>query len=437
MSQRERDRLKVLHEVEKGQLRQKQAAAQLGLTDRWVRKLLGRVRAEGDRGVVHRSRGQPSNRKLPEAWRARAVGRVQAAYRDFGPTLAAEYLAERDGMEVSKETLRQWLMAAGIWKARPRRVKAVHTWRPRRACRGELVQWDTSEHAWLEGRGQAPYLIIMIDDATNRLLARFVPHDSTEENLRMLKIYLQRWGRPLAFYTDKAGLFRVNRPANPDEQLAGQEPLTQIGRALGELGIEWIPAHSPQAKGRVERCFGTLQDRLVKGLRLAGAGTLEQANAYLEQEFLPAWEGRFTVAPANPTDAHRPLGREHDLAASLSVVEARVVTNDYTLRYQGKIYQIARADLGGGLRGAKVRVEKRLDGTVAVRFRERYLAVSVCAPPPPPKPVRPRVGTPKKTSPAHPRSRRWMEGFSLKPSPPLWKILKHEAGKARPQEAAR
>ena len=430
MSQRERDRLKVLHEVEKGQLRQQPAAAQLGLTACWVRKLLGRLRAEGDRGVVHRSRGRPSNRKLPEAQRARAVARVQAVYRDFGPTLAAEYLAERDGMEVSKETLRQWLMAAGVWKARPRRVQEVHTWRPRRECRGELVQWDTSEHAWLEGRGPEPYLIIMIDDASNRLQARFVPHDSTAENLRMLKIYLQRWGRPLAFYTDQAGLFRVNRPANQDEQLAGREPLTQIGRALAELGIEWIPAHSPQAKGRVERCFGTLQDRLVKGLRLAGAGTLAQANAYLEREFLPAWEGRFTVVPANPTDAHRPLGRGHDLAAILSVVEARVVTNDYTLRYQGKIYQIARADIRGGLRGAKVRVEKRLDGTVAVRFRERYLAVSVCTPAPQPPPRRLKVRAPKNALPAScPGSRRWMESFSLKQSPSLWKILKQEAAR--------
>jgi hypothetical protein len=202
------------------------------------------------------------------------------------------------------------------------------------------------------------------------------------------------------------------------------------------LGIAWIAAHSPQAKGRVERCFGTLQDRLVKGLRLAGARTLAQANAYLEQEFLPAWEGRFTVAPANPTDAHRPLGREHNLAAILSVVEARVVTNDYTLRYQGKSYQIARADVGGGLRGAKVQVEKRLDGAVAVRFRGRYLTVSVCGPPSPPPPARPRVGTPQKASPTHPRSRRWMEGFSLKQSAPMWKILKYEAGKAVPQEAA-
>ena len=431
MSQRERDRLKVLHEVQKGHLRQKQAAGQLGLTDRWVRKLLERVRAEGDRGVIHRSRGRPSHRRLPEAWRERALGQVRESYRDFGPTLAREYLAKRDGIAVSKETLRKWLIAAGVWKARPRRVKQVHTWRPRRECRGELVQWDTSEHAWLEGRGPEPYLIRRLaDDATNRLLARFVRHDSTEENLRMLKSYLERWGRPGAFYTDQAGLFKVNRPANRDEQLRGQGPRTQIGRALEELGIEWIPAHSPQAKGRVERCFGTLQDRLVKGLRLAGSCTLEQANAYLEEEFLPAWAARFTVEPANSSDAHRPLGRAHDLAAILSVVEERVVTNDYTLRHQGKIYQIARADIRAGLRGAKVGVEKRLDGTVAVRFRHRYLTVSVCQPPARLKPEQAREPIKKiPRASSHPRLRNWMQGFSLNNSPPLWKVLKQESGR--------
>jgi len=429
MSQRERDRLKVLHEMEKGHGTQRGAALQLGLTERWVRKLLGRLRKEGDRGVMHGLRGRPSNRRLPQALRERAVARVRESYRDFGPTLAMEYLAKRDRIAVSKETLRKWLSEAGVWKARPRRVKEVHTWRPRRPCRGELVQWDTSEHAWLEGRGEEPYLIIMIDDASSRLAARFVPHDSTEENLRMLKAYLERWGRPGAFYTDKAGLFKVNRAPTQDEQLAGREPLTQIGRALEELGIEWIEAHSPQAKGRVERCFGTLQDRLVKGLRLAGASTAEQANAYLEQEFLPEWEGRFTVQPAHHADAHRPLGRGHDLAAILSVVAERVVTNDYTLQFDKQRYQVARADIRGGLRGAKVRVEKRLDGTLAARFRERYLTVSVCVPAGRARPQPEAAGAPvKETARVPSRPRRWMEGFSLKNNPPLWKVLKQESG---------
>ena len=197
------------------------------------------------------------------------------------------------------------------------------------------------------------------------------------------------------------------------------------------MGIAWIPAHSPQAKGRVERCFGTLQDRLVKGLRLAGARTIAQANAYLEREFLPAWEGRFTVAPANPTDAHRPLGRAHDLAAILSVVATRVVTNDYTLRYQGKMYQIARTELGGGLRGAQVRVEKRLDGTVTVRFRDRYLTVSECPAGQKPKavPVTVRIDSTPRPAPARRSRRSWMTGFSLQESPPLWKVLKQDGGR--------
>jgi len=440
MSQRERDRLKVLHEVQKGHLTQRQAGRHLGLTDRWVRKLLGRLRTEGDGGMVHGLRGRASNRRLPAALRERAVARVQECYRDFGPTLAMECLAKRDRIPVSKETLRKWLIEAGVWKAKRRRVKEVHTWRPRRACRGELVQWDTSEHAWLEGRGQEPYLIVMIDDATSTLDARFVRHDSTEENLRVLKGYLEQWGRPVAFYTDKAGLFKVNRPANQDEQLRGQQPRTQIGRALEELGIEWIEAHSPQAKGRVERCFGTLQDRLVKGLRLAGASTLEQANRYLQQEFLPEWEGRFTVLPAQGLDAHRPLGREHHLAAILSVVEERVVTNDYTLQFEKQRYQIARVDIRGGLRGAKVRVEKRLDGTVAVRFRQRYLTVSVCDSAErarPKAPPRAAGGQKPSRPPRRPPARNWMEGFRLNNSPPLWKILKQESGRGAPDQEGR
>ncbi|MGH8649394.1 MAG: ISNCY family transposase, partial [Burkholderiales bacterium] len=348
------------------------------MTERWVRKLVARMRQEGDGGILHRLRGRASNRKIPEKTRQKAVKLVRAKYADFGPTLASEYLAKRDGIAVSKETLRQWLIEAGVWKRKKRRVEEVHEWRPRRSCRGELVQWDTSEHDWLEGRGEKLYLIAMIDDASSRLLGRFVRHDSTEENLRMLQSYLERWGRPVAFYTDQAGLFQVNRPASREEELAGEAARTQIGRALEELGIEWIAAHSPQAKGRVERCFGTLQDRLVKGLRIAGARNLEQANAYLEGEFLAEWEQRFTVEPGNATDAHRRLRREHDLAAILSQVESRVVANDYTLRFQGQSYQIARSSIPAGLRGSSVRVEQRLDGTLAVRFRGRYLALSRC-----------------------------------------------------------
>jgi transposase InsO family protein len=428
MSGKDRDRLKVLHEVRKGHLTQRQGGEQLRVTERWVRNLLGRMRKEGDGGILHRLRGRASNRKIAEKTRQKAVQLVRTRYRGFGPTLASEYLAKGDGITISKETLRQWLMEAGVWKRKKRRVEKVHEWRPRRSCRGELVQWDTSEHDWLEGRGEKLYLIAMIDDASSRLLGRFVRHDSTEENLRVLQSYLELWGRPVAFYTDKAGLFQVNRPASREEELAGKEARTQIGRALEELGIEWIAAHSPQAKGRVERCFGTLQDRLVKGLRIAGAGSLEEANAYLEREFLPEWEARFTVEPGNSTDAHRRVGPEHDLIAILSQVESRMVTNDYTLRFQGKSYQIQREGITAGLRGSRVRLEKRLDGTLAAKFRGRYLAIAPCPGKTQALPVaRPAKMTKKPGKKPQPH-RPWMEGFDLRSSPPLWVVLKGGQG---------
>ncbi len=353
----------------------------------------------------------------------RAVQLIRARYRDFGPTLAAEYLEEKHGIEASRETVRHWMMEAGLWRRRPQRIERVHVWRPRRSCFGELVQWDTSEHDWLEERGEKIYLIVMIDDATSRAWGRFARHDSTPENLCVLWGWLERYGRPLAYYTDKASLFRPNRPQQIEEQLQDRLPKTQIGRALEELDIGWIPAHSPQAKGRIERCFGTLQDRLVKGLRIARVSTLAGANQYLEQDFWPLWERRFTVVPAKATDAHRPLGREHDLAAILSHCETRVVMNDYTLRFDGQLYQIARTDVQPGLRAARVRVEKRLDGTVAVRFRDGYLRVAPCQPAP--KPVRPTQPPERRPAQKRPRSD-WMRGFHLHDSPPLWKVLRNE-----------
>jgi transposase len=424
MNQKERDRLKVLHEVNQGQITQKKAAEQMQVTERWVRKLMARIRKEGDRAVVHRLRGRPSNRKIAEAVRASAVQLVKKEYSDFGPTLASEYLGERHALKVSRETLRGWMMGAQLWKPRRVRVERVHPWRPRRSQVGELVQWDTSEHDWLEGRGEKLYLILMIDDASSRALARFVRQDSTAENLRTLRAYLRRWGRPVAVYTDKAGLFKVNRAPRPEEQLEGERPKTQIGRALQELGIEWIPAHSPQAKGRVERFFGTAQDRLVKGMRKAGVATLEEAQRYLERVYLPLWNRRFTVPPAHAIDAHRPLGPEHDLAAILSHVETRTVGQDYTIQFQGTRYQIARQAVVAGLRGARLRVEKRLDGKLAVRFRDRYLAVSVCHRKPPEVQAQPLADSPRRRAPK--RQHHWMDGFDLQSSQPIWTVLRDE-----------
>ena len=425
MTQAERDRLVALKKAKKKLITQKQAAEEIGVTERQVRRLLRKLRRKGDQAVIHELRGRPSNRKLSAELEQRAIGcscrpAVPGIRADAGggvPAQAArDYGEQRDAAAMDGE--------AGLWKAGRRRVVEVHPWRPRRSRCGELVQWDTSTHDWLEGRGEEIYLISMIDDATSRLFARFVRHDSSEENRRLLGSYLERFGRPLAFYTDKAGMFQVAVKSKRQEQREGLDrqemPPTQIARALGELGIVWIPAHSPQAKGRVERQFLTAQDRLVKGMRVAGVRTLEEANAYLEKEYLPWWNQTLTVRPATAEDAHRPLGKEHDLAAILSHVEQRQVTNDYTMRWDGKVYQIDRRDIRTGMRKAWVRVEQRLDGTIAVQFQGRYVRVRRCAPPlreltspknmatKPPRPT----GKPKGKSD-------WMKNFSVRSGPSL------------------
>jgi hypothetical protein len=349
--------------------------------------------------------------------------------------LAGEYLRQKHGIEASKETVRQWMMRAKLWRGKKQKVKQVHTWRPRRSRFGELVQWDTSEHDWLEGRGEKLYLIAMIDDATSRLFARFVRHDSTEENMKLLWSYVEKFGRPLAFYTDKASLFRNNEKRRRDEPGVDKDPVemppTQIGRALRELGITWIAAHSAQAKGRVERNFATAQDRLVKGMRVAGVTTLEGANEYLLNDYLAWWEREMTVEAANADDAHRPLEKHHSLAASLSHVETRQVRADYTLRWDGKLYQIQRPAVVTSLRGAQVRVEKRLDGSLAVRHGERYLPAKECAP----------AEKQKAKAPAKPAQRRrasrrgsdWDKHFDLKKGPKVWQAA--QASGCRPEEA--
>lgn len=406
LSGREQDRLVVLRQVQQGKLTQRKAAEQLGLSARWVKKLMKRLRSEGARGLVHRLRGRASNRGHGVQVRQRAVELVGERYADYGPTLAAEVLASEHAVAVNRETLRQWMSQARIWKPRRQKIHQVHVWRRRREQRGELVQWDTSEHRWLEGRGEKLYLIAMIDDATSELTARFARHDSSAENMRLLGRYIERHGRPVEVYTDKAGLFQVNRPLHYNKHLPAAPEQTQIKRALEELGIGRIAAHSPQAKGRVERSFQTMQDRLVKGLRRAGTTTLEHANRYLWEVFEPDWNRRFAKPPASPLDAHRALRKDHHLASALSHVETRMVNNDYTLRWGGERYQIAAVDVRPRLRQAKLRVEQRLDGALVGRWEGREMALRVCpeAVPAQPPSKAPRL---RKTAP----QRRWMDGF--------------------------
>ncbi len=369
-----------------------------------MRRLLLRIEKYGDQAVIHALRGRPSNRKFADSFERKVLARVGQRYADFGPTLAAEHLA-KEGLPVSRETLRKWMTKATFWRPRRQRVKKIHVWRERRASFGELVMQDSSPFRWLEERGPACQLIALIDDATSRFYARFVEHDTTEENLRTLGGWLRRYGRPLAHYTDKNSIFRKAGPQPLPEQLRGNPLRTQFGRALHELGIEWIAAHSPQAKGRIERLFETLQDRLVKEMRLAGIDSIAAANHFLETRFLPEWEERFTVAPRHPRNAHRQLGREHRLEEILSVRVVRKVADDHTVSWDGKRWGVPREEICAGLRGAQVEIERRLDGSHWLRFRNRYLRLHHCPEPPPravsPSGLRPPVLTAKQVSRVH------------------------------------
>jgi hypothetical protein len=411
MSEAERDRLRVLHEVKKGHLKQVEAAEQLRMSERGFRKLWKRFGRNGDGAVVHGLRGRSSNRRIQEETAAQAVEAVKRNYSDFGPTLATEYLSKDLDMKISRETLRKLLIRDGHWKAKTRKLRQVHVWRPRRSCHGELVQWDTSTHAWLEERGSARmYLIALIDDATSTLFARFVPADSTEHHMRVLWAYLKLRGRPQAVYTDKAGLFQPTLAPGWKSEEPGPKNETQLGRAFRELGIEWIAAHSPQAKGRIERCFGTLQDRLVKGLRRGGAATEEEANRYLDEEFLPDWNRRFVVKAASTANAHRQIGDTLRLESILSHVRQRQVTNDYTVAWDGEYWQIPKEAARAGLRRSAVRVEARLDGTMQTRIGDEFFALAVCE-------KAEKVLKPKRPARRHvplPGKSRWMDGFSLK-----------------------
>jgi hypothetical protein len=448
MTQADRDRLVTLKKAKKRIITQRQAAEELGLSTRQVKRLLYALKKHGDKAVIHGLRGKPSKRKIPESIEQEAVKILSAeVYKGFKPTLAAEYLREHHGIKASKETVRQWMIRAKLWRAKEEKVQQVHVWRPRRSRFGELVQWDTSEHDWLEGRGEKLYLIAMIDDATSRLFARFVRHDSTEENMRLVWSYLEKFGRPVAFYTDKASIFQTAEKRKRDEPGVDKDrkemPPTQIGRALQELGIALIPAHSPQAKGRVERNFQTAQDRLVKGMRVAGVKTLEEANRYLTEDYLVWWERELTVEPTNSDDAHRPLDKSHNLAASLSHVETRQVENNYTLRMDAQLYQIERPAIVRGLRGSDVRVEKRLDGSLAVRHGERYLSVKLCVPAK--KKAKAKKAAEAEATPSIAggqatgkgrKARRgsdWNRDFDLKKAPKIWQVMHESSG--RPGQA--
>jgi len=381
MTQKAIDRLSVIQQVVNKQLRQREAAERLGVSVRQVKCLVARYRREGPAGLVSRRLGRRPGNALSQAVRQEVMGLVHTHYPDFGPTLACEKLVEQHGYRLSVETLRQWMIAEGLWKPKARKQARIHQRRPRRPCRGELIQIDGSPHDWFEGRGPSCTLIVFIDDATSELMAlRFVPAETTWAYMETLRAYLEQHGRPVAIYSDKHSIFRVNHSEREGE-------LTQFTRALKTLDIKPIHANTPQAKGRVERANQTLQDRLVKELRLAGISDIEAANAFLPA-FVQDYNQRFAKSPQNPADTHRPvLHSLEELDLILSLHATRKLSKNLTFQFKNREYPLTGQGKGYRLRGAQVTLCEACDGAVTVLHKGRSLTYRVLSEGEPPIPL--------------------------------------------------
>ena len=368
------DRLRAIRDVIDGKRSQIEAGKALDLSDRQVRRLCIRVRRQGNRGILHGLCRRPSNHQLDPDILEQALGALHDPLWDgFGPRFATEKLEILYGIKLGAGTVRKLMIRTEIWRV-ARRGKRHRSWRPRRICLGMLTQLDGSPHKWFEERGPECVLLIYIDDATSRILyGEFVKVEDTLTLMRTTKVYLQTWGRPVAFYVDRDSIYKVNRQASIEEELRDEHPMTQFTRAMAELGVVVIAANSPQAKGRVERGFDTHQDRLVKELRLRGISTMEAANRYLWDVYIPEHNVRYSVAPASTSDLHKPLLASHDLDEILSLRAERTVFNDFTVRFRNRFFQILAEQPARVRPKDKLLVEVRLDGSTHLRFRDCYL----------------------------------------------------------------
>ncbi len=426
MSTRELQRAAVLSRVEAKTLTLGQAATLLGVSYRQTKRLWRRFRVQGATGLQHQSVGRRSNRQVAAPTRTQAVALVREKYSGsattrFGPTLAAEHLAAEDGVQVDHETLRRWMLDAGLW-SRERQRSPYRQRRPRKAHFGELVQLDGSFHAWYEERGPTRCLITMVDDATSQMTGRFSAEESTWAAVAVLRGWIAQYGVPHALYTDWSAVYL--RVATEAELIAGTEPLTQFGRMCAALGIRIIPAHSPQAKGRVERNHGTHQDRLVKKLRRLGVADDATANAYLATTYWAAHNARFAQPTAGVTDFHRaaPAGAALDRVFRLE--ETRVVGHDWVVRYHNRALQLERQSGQAPARGT-VTVCESETGTIEIRYRDHPMRWTDITgrPAPPPRPPTTRTVPRKSAVPRadHPWRR---EGGAMPPAAPLWQASK-------------
>ena len=368
LREEELDRLLVIKEVQGRKLSQREAGVRLGLTPRQIRRLVIRVKVQGALGIKPQRRG--GNRSFREGFKEEVLCVIRSKYHGFGPTFASEKLFE-EGIKVNKETLRQWMIGATLWKGRSRKVARIHQSRLRRPQFGELVQIDGSHHDWFEGRAAKCCLFVFIDDATSKLIGLlFKEIETTLGYMTLVKRHVQAHGRPLAYYSDKHSIFKTTR----EDSIDGRYEDTQLHRALRSLQIELICAHSPQAKGRVERANQTLQDRLVKELRLRGISSIEEANAYLP-EFMKAYNERFSIEPKSPEDAHRPLLQDGaSLSQILSIHTTRKLSKNLEFSLNCTLYQITTPAMGYRLRHRQVTVCEHLDGTLEIMAGQQALA---------------------------------------------------------------
>lgn len=363
------EELRALHVIRKAIdkiITQQEAAEEINLSERQVRRKAKRIREEGDKGIIHRLRGNPSNRAAPDKKRSKILKLFRDKYPDFGPTLASEKLFERDKLKVNDETLRLWLIEEGI-PYKQRKKRPHRQWRERKSCFGQMVQMDGSHHDWLEGRGPKCVLMGYIDDATGRPFGRFHEFEGTIPAMDSFKRYIKKYGIPLSVYLDKHSTYKSTKKLSIEEELANEEALSQFERALKELGVNVIHANSPQAKGRIERIFNTFQDRLIKEMRLANICTIDEANVFLAR-YLPVYAKRFAVEPSKMDDLHRPIPKGIDLDRILCVKTERTLRNDFTIAHDKKLYQIL-----DNVAAKKVIVEERVDGSMIIRHKETSL----------------------------------------------------------------
>lgn len=371
LSMKETERIAIMDNLVAKRIKQKHASLQLGISVRQVQRMVKRYKRTGILGLIHQSRGRVGNRAMKQEKKNNIVLLIKQQYSDFGPTLTAEKLFERDGIRVSEEKIRLLMIEEGLWKTKQRKQVVIHTYRQRRSCVGELIQLDGSPHRWFEERANPCTLLAYIDDATSRIMdGEFADYEGTFTLFSATEHYLQVYGKPLSLYVDKHSTYRINRQATIEEELKDFLPQSQFGRAMEQLRIELICANSPQAKGRVERLFETLQDRLVKELRLAGISTKEEGTKYFREIYIPKHNAKFAVPPKDSANAHRVLLPSDDLMRIFTVQTNRVISKALVVHYKNTRYQL---DTTGAyrylLQNQNILVEENRKGILVFRHK--------------------------------------------------------------------